>query len=71
MPAKNENVRVKIVAALRKFHGKPLSRAQIAKEIGIAESEKHTLPLIQMKAEGLITQQGERGQARYTAAPKK
>ncbi len=71
MPAKNEEVRNKIVAALRKSHGKPLSRAQIAEACGISLAEKHTLPLIQMKAEGLITQQGERGQARYAAAPKK
>lgn len=70
MPAKNENVRVNIVAALHKSK-EPLSRAQIAKACGISLAEKHTLPLIQMKAEGLITQQGERGQARYTAAPKK
>ena len=70
MPAKNEEVRNKIVAALRKSKS-PLSRAQIAEAIGVAESEKHTLPLIQMKSEGLIVQQGERGQARYTAAPKK
>ena len=69
MPAKNDKIRTDIVAALRKYHGKPLSRAQIAEACGI--SLAHTLPLIQMKAEGLITQQGERGQARYTAAPKK
>lgn len=71
MPAKNDKIRTDIVAALRKYHGKPLSRAQIAEACGISLAEKHTLPLIQMKAEGLITQQGERGQARYTAAPKK
>lgn len=71
MPAKNENVRTQIVAALRKGGNKPMSRAQIAEACGISLAEKHTLPLIQMKAEGLIVQQGERGQACYTAAPKK
>lgn len=70
MPAKNENVRTQIVAALRKGGNKPMSRAQIAEAIGVGEANKHTLPLIQMRGEGLIAQQGERGQARYTAVAK-
>jgi hypothetical protein len=70
MPAKNESLRTQIVNALRKGGNKPMSRAQIAEAINVAESQKHTLPLIQMRNEDLIAQQGERGQARYTAVAK-
>jgi hypothetical protein len=64
MPAKNEAIRKQVVAALKK-HKRLMSRGEIAAAVG---AEPHTLPLRQMRDEGLIAQTGERGQATYQPA---
>lgn len=63
MPKKNEEIRTKIVNALKKAKA-PMSRAQLASKLG---EEANKLPLAEMKAENLIEQIGERKLATYKA----
>lgn len=60
MPAKNVEIRAKILATMRDKGA--VGRGYIAAQIG---EEPHKLPLRQMRDEGSIEQRGERGQAVY------
>lgn len=65
MPAKNNEVRIEVLKALKTNNGIPMSRSELA---AVLHCEAHTLPLKQMKDEGAIVQHGKRGAAKYTIA---